>query len=175
MVSIASEASVAGAFALLTLVGSLGAEQLKITGLQESYAPGAAISFTVVKQIPDSVTFACAAETLVEGEFREFRWDIFKNGLKPPFRDPIQLGQGAADLRWEIPQQMQAIRPRAGWTCRLRLDVLTPKAEQIFSQPFSIKRPSNQTMQRTPTRCVKTLSMIKTLPLRFALALGRRR
>lgn len=175
MVTTASKTSVATAFALLTLVGSLGAEQLKITGLQEAYAPGAAISFTVVKQIPDSVTFACAAETLVEGEFREFRWDIFKNGLKPPFRDPIQLGQGAADLRWDIPKQMQSIRPRAGWIYRLRIDVLTPKAEQIFSQPFSITRPSNQTMQRTPTRSVATLSMIKTRPLRVALALGSRR
>jgi hypothetical protein len=150
MVSISSRASVVAAFALLALVEPSAADQLKIKGVQESYAADTAIPFTVVKQVPHSVTFACAAETLVDGEFREFRWNIFKNGLKPPFRDPIQLGQGAADLRWDIPKQMQAIRPRAGWTCRLRIDVLTPKPEQIYSQPFAITQPSSRRRSDRP-------------------------
>ena len=48
------------------------------------------------------------------------------------------------------------------------------QADETSFKIFNSRR-SNQTMQRTATRCATTFAMIKTLPLRLMLALGSRR
>jgi hypothetical protein len=133
------------------LAGVCSAGQLEISGLKASYLPDTAIEFMLTKKSSDLVSFFCAAEILLDGKFTECRSDIFKNGLKPR-RIPFDMTRQVTKLRWDTPKLMRAIRPRPGSVYRLRFDVITPKPEQIFSEPFSITQPSNQTMKRTGPR-----------------------
>lgn len=111
-----------------------------IDDLHVSYPFGEPIDFVVRKRTPEPVRFACAAEVLHNGKFREFRWDISKNGLKVPFRSYFDLRSPSLKVRWDIPKQMNEIRPRVGWLCRLRIDLVSPTEEHIYSTPFSIKK-----------------------------------
>src|SRR5256885_956718 len=115
------------------------ADQLKIAALESSYAANAPISFTVVKEIPGAVTFCVASEILYEGRWRDDRWDIFSHAYNLVVRRDRRLDGPSVDLRWDIPHLLAGIRPEAGRTYRLRVDVLTPKKEQIFSPPFAIR------------------------------------
>jgi hypothetical protein len=128
----------AGCIAMVSARSS-ATDQLKITGLKDTYPANAPIPFTVTKQVPDLVTFAVAAELWLDGQFQETRWDIFPNVLKVAFRHPIELRDSPLNLNWDVPKLMPAIRPRAGWRYRLRIDVLTPQKEHIFSETFSVK------------------------------------
>jgi hypothetical protein len=142
----------------VALVRSSSADQLKIAGLKDTYPANAPISFTVSKQAPGSVTFAVAAELWIDGEFREASWDIFANAWGVVSRDPIELRDTPLNLKWNVPSVAPEIRPQPGWKYRLRVDVLTPQKEQIFSQPFSIDKTSNPAMQLTPSRIAFTFN-----------------
>lgn len=114
---------------------------LGIEGLKESYKVSSVIEFKVVKNIPDPVSFACAAELQVNGEFQERRWDIFQNALKAVSHlRPKEIKSKSLTLKWDIPHQLSAIRPREGDIYRLRIDTLSPKGEPIYSRPFLITR-----------------------------------
>jgi hypothetical protein len=126
--------------AALVLASESSAEQLKIIGMKDAYSANAPIPFTLTKQTPDLVTFAVAAEVWDDGRFHEIRWDIFSNALKVAFRRPIEFRKGALELSWDVPRLTPSIRPRPDATYRLRIDVLTPQKEQIYSQPFLIRK-----------------------------------
>ena len=112
---------------------------LTIGKLKESYAVNEPILFQVNKNAAGPVLFACAAEVLVDGAFHEIRWDISKNALKLAFRRPTRMDSETMEVKWDIPHQMRSIRPEAGNTYRLRIDILSPRQEQIYSTSFFIR------------------------------------
>lgn len=122
---------------------SKSAPLVSIKDLQASYGSDRPIHFEVKKNVAEPVSFVCAAETLVDGEFRESRWDISQNALKLAVRKPKQIQKETVDVIWDIPHQMKAIRPEAGRVYRLRIDTFSPREEHIYSSPFSITKTSN--------------------------------
>jgi hypothetical protein len=143
--------------ATLAVSGSCGAGHLGVTGLRASYRFGARIPFTIHKSASGAVTFCCAAEKLIDGRFEERRWDIFQSALKVAFRRPGKITSESLNLRWDIPKQPQPIWPEPSSVYRLRIDVVSPKQEHIYSAQFAITPPSNQTMQ--PTASPRTASV----------------
>lgn len=111
---------------------------ITITGLKDRYEENEPISFVVVKNTERRITFACAAEVLVNGKYILERWDISKNAYKVAVRTPRELVDSRAVVTWDIPKFMQAIRPEPGKKYRFRVDIFAPREEHIYSSPFEI-------------------------------------
>jgi hypothetical protein len=115
--------------------------QLEISGLKSSYAANTPIPFTITKRISAEVAFACAAETQIHGQWHEVRWDIFSKADKALSRSRSHtIRSDASEMIWDVSNLKPHLRPKAGWSYRLRVDVLTPKEESIYSPVFSIEK-----------------------------------
>ena len=117
------------------------APQLEITGLNPSYPVNAPIPFTIMKRAPGKVAFACAAEIQIDGRWQEVTWDIFSKAVKAlsQFRSH-SIATDTLEMKWDVPALTPSLRPEAGRTYRLRIDVLSPKTESFSSSAFSIEK-----------------------------------
>jgi hypothetical protein len=111
-----------------------------IENLKDHYRINEPISFTLKKTTKQPIDFACAAEKMVDGKVILTNWDISRNVYKLVVREPRTMRTDSLDLKWDAPNLMKGLRPEAGRLYRLRIDIMSPTEEHIYSTPFSIER-----------------------------------
>lgn len=111
--------------------------EAQILGIKAEYAHNEPIVFTVRRDSDHPIQIACAADVRFEGEFVEWRWDIFQKALKAATRPSIRLTKASIEFKWDIPNLPMPLKPEAGHSYRIRIEIDSPKSS-IVSNEFRI-------------------------------------